>query len=288
MTRFGACKTTASAEDTAQLFIDMIVKLHGCTLVLTTDRGPEFTNRFVAHMLTVLGTEHCKTTSYHPESDGQTERINMVLEDMLQHYVNPKRDNWDELLAPAEFAINNSYQASIKDTPFFLNYGRHPRMPTNFNAAKPSKIPDDHNYISNIEKAINKAKLCMQQAQERQKRYADMDRAGVPDYQVGQLAWLSSRHIALNAVGTRKLLPRWLGPFTITARNSPVNFSLDIPAHYNIHDNFRVSMLRRAYNNGSGTWRPAPSVIAGQEEWVVETLLAHKPPSKKRGDTGIQ
>ena len=143
--------------------------------------------------------------------------MNRVLEDMLRHYVNPMQDNWDELLAPAEFAINNMYQASIKDRPFFLNFGRHLRMPTDFNATKPSKNPDAHNYIGNVEKAIHKAKLCLQQAQDRQKHYADKDRADVSDYEVGDFAWLSSRLIALNAVGTRKLLPRWLGPFTITA-----------------------------------------------------------------------
>ena len=52
--------------------------------------------------------------------------MNRVLEDMLRHYVNPHQDNWDELLAAAEFAVNNSYQASIQDTPFHVNYGRHP------------------------------------------------------------------------------------------------------------------------------------------------------------------
>ena len=190
----------------------------------------------------------------------------------------------------AEFDINNTYQASIKETPFFLTFGRHPRMPTDFSAAKPSKTPEAHNYIDNIEKAINKAKLCMQQAQEHQMHYADKDRADMPDYKVGELAWLSIKDIALNAVGTHKLLPRWLGPFTLTAKTSPVNFILEDPDHYSIHDNFHVSMLRRAYDNGAGVWRPAPIVVAGQDalEFTVEVILGHRPADKKSGDKGIK
>ena len=242
MVRIGACRNESTAQDLAQIFVDMVWKLHGMPRYITTDRGPEFTNKFVAHILAMLGTEHCKFTAYHAQFDGQTERMNRVLEDMMRHYVNPKQNNWDELLAPAEFAINNAYQSSIKDTPFFLNYGRHPRMPKDFNADKPSKNPGVDNFIINIQNSINKAKLCLEKAQQRQKYYADLDRADLPAFQVGELAWLSSQHIALKAVGTRKLLPRWLGPFEVIAVNGPVTYSLDIPPHYQIHTNFHVSM----------------------------------------------
>ena len=290
MTRIGACKDTSTAEDLARLFVDMVWKLHGMPRYITTDRGPEFTNKFVAHILAMLGTEHCKSTAYHPQSDGQTERMNRVLEDMLRHYVNPKQNDWDDLLAPAEFAINNAYQSSIQDTPFFLNYGRHPRMPKDFNADKPSKNPSADNFIINIQKGINKAKLCMEKAQQRQKRYADQDRSDAPKFEVGQLAWLSSKNIAMKAVGTRKLLPRWLGPFEVTAVNGPVTYSLDIPAHYKIHTNFHVSMLRRAYDNGAGVVRPLPTVIEGQEdlEYTVETILDHSPKDRTAGGKGVK
>ena len=102
MTCIGACKDTFTAEDLAQLFVDMVWEIHGMPLYNTTD------NRFVAHILAMLGTEHCKSTAYHPQSDGQTERVNRVLEDMLRRCVNPQQDNWDDLLAPAEFLINKS------------------------------------------------------------------------------------------------------------------------------------------------------------------------------------
>ena len=89
-------------------------------LRITADTGPEFTNKFIVAQCELVGTMHCKSAAYHPQSDGQTERMNRVLEDMLWHYVNPRQNNWNELLSCAEFAENNAYQASTRDTPFYL------------------------------------------------------------------------------------------------------------------------------------------------------------------------
>ena len=234
---------------------------------------------------------HCKSTAYHPQSDGQTERMNRVLEDMLRHYVNPKQNNWDELLSCAEFAVNNAYQASTQDTPFYLNYGKHPRLPSDLTlscerkkAVKDAKAVD---FIGNIEKAVAKAKVCLQAAQQRQKKYADEKRMDV-QYEVGEMAWLNSQHVTLKVVGTRKLLPKWLGPFKILAKPSPVNYTLDIPPHYRIHTTFHVSMLRRAFDNGAGVQRPPIIMIEGEEEFEIQEILNHSPARKTRTDTGIR
>lgn len=86
---------------------------------------------------------------------------------MLRHCISPQQDNWDEMLPMAEFAINNAYQKSIGHTLFYLNFGGHPRLPTDCNLArKPSKAPSAVDYIGNIQKAIVKAKKCLQAAQE--------------------------------------------------------------------------------------------------------------------------
>jgi hypothetical protein len=70
-----------------------------------------------------------QVNSIHPESDGQTERVNRILEDVLRHFVGPQQDDWVKYLKTAQFAINNSWQESVRHTPFFLNHGRHPNMP---------------------------------------------------------------------------------------------------------------------------------------------------------------
>ena len=103
MTHFAACKNESTAKDIAKLFVDKVFKLHGLPLCLTTDRGPEFANRFIAAVCELVGTVHSKSTAYHPQTDGQTERMNKVLEDFIGHYISPQQDNWDQLLPLAEF-----------------------------------------------------------------------------------------------------------------------------------------------------------------------------------------
>ena len=81
---------TSTARKQAQLFVGMVWKHHGLPLCLTTDRGPEFAIKFDAAMCEIVGTMHCKSTAYHPQSDGQTERMSKVLEDVLRHYIDPE------------------------------------------------------------------------------------------------------------------------------------------------------------------------------------------------------
>lgn len=149
------------------------------------------------------------------------------------------RTTGDDLLAPDEFAINNAFQASIQDTPFYLNNGGHPRLPTDLNLGKDK---------------LGSAKVCLQAAQQRQKKYADLKRVDL-HFNVGDLVWLNSRHITLKAIGARKMLALWLGPFPVVAVVGSVNYILDIPDHYRIHRTFHVSMLRRAFDNGAGVHR---------------------------------
>ena len=120
MVRLAPGHDTDNAEATADLFKDTVFRSHGMPSTVVSDRGPEFTNKFAAALCKALGTAHCRSTSYHPQSNGQTERMNRVLEDMLRHFVNPRQDDWDTLLPVLEFAINNSFQESIQGTPFFL------------------------------------------------------------------------------------------------------------------------------------------------------------------------
>ena len=124
---------------------------------------------------------------------------------MLRHYVNEKQNNWDDLLYAAEFVVNNAHQASIQDTPVYLNCGRHPRLPSDLSLktwfpedtsrtcgnTKAVKDPKAVHFIGNVEKAVAKAKDCLRAAQQRQKRYADEHRMEV-QHEVGQLVWLQS------------------------------------------------------------------------------------------------
>ena len=88
-----------------------------------SDRDPKFISKFWQELLKRTGVKTLMSTAHHPQTDGQTERTNRTLEDMLRNYVNYKQDNWDDCLAAAEFAYNNSTQSSTGFTPFRLDNG---------------------------------------------------------------------------------------------------------------------------------------------------------------------
>ncbi|GIL58791.1 hypothetical protein Vafri_13780 [Volvox africanus] len=97
----------------------------------------------------------------------KTERTNRILEEYLHHYINPTQDNWDTLLVAAEFAINNSYQESIKTTPFImLNYGQHPLTPLSVDIPTPNLAA--HNFNLCLKEAVRNAKSCLVEAQAKQ------------------------------------------------------------------------------------------------------------------------
>jgi len=115
--------TTYNAKRYAEIYLDRIVCLHGVPKTIIYDRGTQFVARFWEQLQESLGTKLIRSSAYHPQTDGQTERINQILEDMLSACVIHYDKNWDKCLALAEFSYNNSYQASLKMAPFEALYG---------------------------------------------------------------------------------------------------------------------------------------------------------------------
>ena len=131
--------TSISALALARLFLDRVVVLHGFPATIVSDRDPRFTSHFWRALFSASGTTLAISTAIHPQTDGQTEHANRTIEQILRNYVSSHLDNWNHLLAAAEFACNNSVQASTKQTPFFLNYGQHPL--TALDTISPRDIP---------------------------------------------------------------------------------------------------------------------------------------------------
>ena len=116
-----------SARDLAQLLYDRVYPLHGLPLQIISDRGTQFAAELFQEWCKLLGIESSMSTAYHPQTDGQTERVNQALEQYLRCYVDYNLDNWSTLLSTAEFAYNNVAHESTKESPFFVEYGRNPR-----------------------------------------------------------------------------------------------------------------------------------------------------------------
>lgn len=112
--------TSITAPQLARVFVDTVVKHHGVPEIIVSDRDPRFVSDFWGSLFRLLGTQLNISTAFHPQTDGQTERTNRQLEQVLRHYVNAQHTNWDELLAIAEFSINSHVSAATGFTPFFL------------------------------------------------------------------------------------------------------------------------------------------------------------------------
>jgi transposase InsO family protein len=122
-THFITVHTTYSAERYVEIYVDLKVRLNGVPKTILSDRGTQFVARFGAQVHESLGSKIIHSSIYHPQNDGQTERVNQIVEDMLRAGVIHFDKTWDKYLALVEFAYNNSYQASLKMAPFEALYG---------------------------------------------------------------------------------------------------------------------------------------------------------------------
>jgi hypothetical protein len=238
--------------------------------------------RFMTELLRIIGTQHNRTTAFHPQSDGQTERVNRVLEEMLRHYVGGLRHrDWDKCLSAAEFAINNSHHESTGTTPFRLNFGRDPRLPLSLPQSQ-SPVPHAAAFADRMKKGLADAKNCLQAAQQRQKMYYDQKRRDVT-FQVGEEVLLSTKNISLRRPGdkgsTHKLMPKYIGPFKIKHVVGRGAYALTLPPHLKVHPVFHVSLLR-PFKVDKDTERvqppPAPVELEDGLEFFVHGLRNHR------------
>ena len=214
------------------------------------------------------------STAFHPETDGQTERVNRILIEMLRNYIDPTQDDWDEHLTAAEFAINNAYQESIKTTPFMLNYGQNPLTPASLRIPR-IQNPEALTLNGTLQERLARAKRFLEAAQQRQRAYADKGRRPL-EFKVDDEVLLSTANITFKKVGTPKLMPKYIGPFKIVKRVGATSYELNLAKNMRIHDVFHVSLLK-PYVQGRGFIPPPPQLTDdGQVEFEVERILQHE------------
>ena len=190
-THFIAVNNTYSAKDYAAIYIDRIVRLHGVPKTIISDRGSRFVARFWEQLHRSLGTKIIRGSAYRPQTDGQTERVNQILEDMLRACVIHFDKSWDKCLALAEFSNNNSYQASLKMAPFESLYGRRCRTPLNWSQAGERKFFGP-SLVMDAEEKVRVIKENLKIAQMRQKSLYDKGKAP-RHYKVGDFVYLKFR-----------------------------------------------------------------------------------------------
>ncbi|WVZ53162.1 hypothetical protein U9M48_004143 [Paspalum notatum var. saurae] len=181
-------KTTYGGAKLAQLYIENVVRLHGVPSRIVSDRGTQFTSKFWKSLHEALGTNLDFSSAYHPQTDGQTERVNQVMEDMLRACVLTYGKDWESSLPYAEFSYNNGYQASLGMAPFEALYGRKCRTPLIW-AEDKEQVPTGPALLKEAEEKIAEIKERLKIAQTRQKSYADRRRREL-SFEVGDLVYL--------------------------------------------------------------------------------------------------
>ncbi|KAA0054783.1 pol protein [Cucumis melo var. makuwa] len=233
-------KSTYTASKWAQLYMSEIVRLHGVPVSIVSDRDARFTFKFWKGLQTAMGPRLDFSTAFHSQTDGQTERLNQVLEDMLRACALEFPRSWDSHLHLMEFAYNNSYQATIGMAPFEALYGKCCRSPVCWGEVGEQSLMGPE-LIQSTNEAIQKIRSRMQTAQSRQKSYADVRRKDL-EFDVGDKVFLK--------VAPMKAYRLALPPSLLT-----------------VHDVFHVSMLRKYVSD--------PSHVVDYEPLEIDENLSY-------------
>ena len=274
---------TLTASELAELFLLHVFSKHGVPTHVTSDRGSEFVSHFFRSLGKALDMRLHFTSGYHPEGDGQTERVNQTLEQYLRIYCNYQQDNWAKLLPLAEFAYNNAPNATTGLSPFFANKGYHPGLTVHperdLTSARAREFAID---LEELHAALRQR---ISEVQARYQVQADRHRLPAPDFHVGDQAYVRAQYIR-STRPTKKLSEKFLGPFEIIAQPGSHSFTLRLPdSMRSIHPVFHVSQLEPATPNsipGRVQTPPPPIEVDGEPEYEISEILDSKVDRRRR------
>ena len=270
-------KEEKGAANLAVIFAREVWKYHGLPADIVLDRDSRFTSETWKEFLRLLGIRPRMSTASHPQTDGQTERLNQTIETYLRAFVNQEQDNWKRLLPIAEFAYNNLATTGNCMSPFYANYGFHPVAvgPAPSEPLNPASTA----YAHWMQAVHEEARKVLEEAQEQMRRYANLERKEPPAYRVGDLVMLNGCNIKTRCP-SKKLDHKNHGPFQIEKIVSPLAVRLTLPRKWKIHNVFHVSLLE-PYQTSEHRAPPDPSKVLWEaddveqsEEYDVEEVMS--------------
>jgi Integrase zinc binding domain/Chromo (CHRromatin Organisation MOdifier) domain len=238
-----ATTTNVEAETVAKLYFDNIYRLHGLPRGIVSDRDTKFTGAFWRALQKMVGTDLLMSTTSHPQTDGQTERANRTILQVLRHFVNTNGSDWAQHLSTVEFAINSAVSTSTGKAPFELMYGYLPRSfpPIAFDSDNPASM----NFLENRMLSQLAAQDAIIAAKTEQSYYVNKNRKEDPDIKTGDLVVVSNEsQISHLPKGRQKLAIKWVGPYKVTdVDKNTSNYTLDIQDSKR-HPKFHVSNIK--------------------------------------------
>ncbi len=245
-----------TALETAELMCNEVFRYYGLPEDILSDRGPQFLwSAFKALEINVS-----LTSGYHPQSNGQAERLNQELVRFLRSYCSKNQLDWSRYLMWAEYAQNSLQKPATRLTPFQCILGFQPPLfPWSGKPTNVPSVPSVNDWIQRSEETWDQAHKHLRQAVRRQQTQADRHRRQNPEYHAGQWVWLSTRDLRLR-LPCRKLSPRYMGPYQIRRQITPVSFELALPNHFHVSPTFHVSLLKPADGPEEGSEEPPEEI----------------------------
>jgi hypothetical protein len=250
-THFIAISHPYTAATITRLFLDNIFKLHSMPLSIISDRDPIFTSAFWRELFCLTGTKLRLSSSYHPQTDGQTERVNQSLKAFLRCFAQACPQRWAQWLSLVEYWYNTNWHSALNKSPIEILYNHSPR---HFGL-----VPSDARGLTDLQHWLDERNtilaLLHQQllrVQQKMKSAADKKRSFL-EFAVDDLVFLKLQPYIQNSVAinsNQKLAYKYYGPYRVLARVGKVAYRLDLPDTSRIHPVIHVSQLKRAIGPG--------------------------------------
>ncbi|KAI0992602.1 hypothetical protein K3495_g15583, partial [Podosphaera aphanis] len=242
--------TSLEADALANAFVCRVYCLHGSPENIVSDRGSQFVSQFWRELSSRLGVTLMPSSAFHPETDGQTERVNASVEQYLRAFVNYHQDDWVEWLPLAEFAGNNAVSETTGVSPFFANYGFNPKLgvepqkpcPPMFSAAQREEFYRANNVADRFSIILDKLKALARESQQRYEENANARRADSPQFRKGDFVYMNTRNMKTSRP-MKKMDDKWAGPYKVISVY-PRACRLELPKGIRIFPVFHVSLLR--------------------------------------------
>ena len=219
------------------------------------------------------------SSAYHPQTDGQTERVNQSVEAYLRCFIQACHSQWSKWLSPAEFWYNTNYHSSLTKSPFEILYGQEPqhfgitRVPVRTNS-------DLEAWLKERDQIADILKWQLTRVQHRMKQQADKKRSE-RSFAVGDRVWLKLQPYVQTSVAPRanhKLSFRYFGPYEVESKIGSVAYKLKLPEHSSVHPVFHVSLLKRAIGNTTlvSSTLPPDTTSMQEPECILDRRLKNK------------
>ena len=270
-------QTEMSSEGWAREYITHVFSKHGLSRKVISDRGPQFVSKFIRDVYKLLGIEGNPSTAFHPQTDGQTERINQELEQYLRVFVNHRQNDWAEWLPLATFSYNDKIHSATGHSPFYINHGRHPWKGTEPRVETQNESAST--FVKRMSKVREEASAALKLAQEQVKRFYDRSQNPSIEYKKGDRVWLEGSNIRTDRP-TKKLDNKRHGPFKVIEKVGKSAYKLDLPKTWrSIHPVFNEVLLTPFVPPAFSSQKkpaPPPPVNVEQNIYEVEEVLDSK------------